>query len=207
MEKMSIQRALDEVSTLDKRINSEISRLSIVSVAQGKKPVQGYATNDEFVSRGNSSLQSINDLMKRRNLIKSLIIKSNANTNITINGEEMSIAKAIETKQNVLEMKQALLGMIKGQLMEANKMVERNNANVNAKLDELLKVQFGKESKAKSEEVEAIATPYLSLHEAKVVSPDNIKEIIEKLENEMESLKKELNYVIVESNTQTFIEL
>ena len=57
---------------------------------------------EEFKKRTTSDFQSLNDLIKRRNQVKNAIVSSNAVTKVTVGGQTMTVAEAIEYKTIIL---------------------------------------------------------------------------------------------------------
>ena len=89
---ISVTRALAEVKSLNDRIEKATRGSVFVSITTGGKVTNGgdlQATSNAL----KANLQSVNDLIDRRNLVKGAIIRSNAVTNVTINGLEMSVAE------------------------------------------------------------------------------------------------------------------
>ena len=64
--KMTLHRILSELKTLDKRIESGILEMDPVAVMKGSKLVTTYKTESEFVENAKSSVQSVEDLIKRK---------------------------------------------------------------------------------------------------------------------------------------------
>lgn len=96
---MTISQALAELTLYDKKINKKIGLLKpIVAVKENEVP-QGYESREAFVSKATSDFQSVKDLIGKRASIKAAIIKSNQNTNVTmeINGstDTYTVAEAI----------------------------------------------------------------------------------------------------------------
>ncbi|MCP4369761.1 MAG: hypothetical protein GY797_16855, partial [Deltaproteobacteria bacterium] len=115
---MTISRALAELKLLDKRIRGTIEKGTFAGLAQGKKSITGYETNDEFIKTAKSSIQSAQDLIKRRQAIKSAIVNSNAKTEVTIADKKMSVAEAIERKSSI-EYEKLLLQKLKTKYFSA----------------------------------------------------------------------------------------
>lgn len=203
---ISITRGLAEIKLLEKRIQKEIAQSVFIGYAVGKKSVKGYDSIPEFEAKVKGSYQSVNDLIKRRDAIKSSIVKSNAMTEVTINGQTMTVAEAIERKTSIVFEKELLNKMV-NELTNVNYQVQRRNDEVQEKLHDLLQTNFGKDSKAKSDEVDSITKPYLENNEAKVIDPLKLQSIIEELSNKLDAFESEVDFVLSESNTITKISI
>jgi hypothetical protein len=194
---ISITRALNELKLLDKRITKTISNNSFCTFKIGDKINKAkFQPIEEF--------QSITDLIKNRASIKSKIMESNAKTRIKVNGIEMLVIEAIEMK-SAIKYKQTFLRKMKSDFSETTNEIERCNKSVNQRLDNLLQANFGKDSQAKDSEYEAIAKPFLTKNEAKIVDPIDIQTQIEKMENDIDGFLSDVDFALSESNSLTKI--
>ncbi|MCP4371766.1 MAG: hypothetical protein GY797_27155 [Deltaproteobacteria bacterium] len=203
---MTTSRALAELKLLDKRIRGTIEKGTFAGLAQGKKSITGYETNDEFIKAANSSIQSAQDLIKRRQAIKSAIVNSNAKTEVTIADKKMSVAEAIERKSSI-EYEKLLLQKLKTKYFSAKDDLENKNSLVRDKLDELLEAHFGKDSsqKIKSDDIKTIADPYLEQNEWRLIAPKNMEKIITEIEEDINNFELEVDYTLSEINAITKI--
>lgn len=199
VEQISITRALNELKLLDKRISKHIQSSVFVTHEVNKKVNAKVFTPKE-------DLQSINDLIQRRQIIKSKIMESNAITKVTIAGKTMTVVEAIELKESI-KYKKELRDRIAHQVRRARKEIEDINEVAQGRLDSLLQANFGKESKTKDSEMEAISKPFLERNEAKELDPLGIDSVYEKLENEIDDFENEVDFVLSESNSLTKIEI
>lgn len=199
MEKISITRALAELKLLDKRITKAINDGKFISYSiNGKNAINTFKPSEEK--------QSIEALISRRATLKSAIMKSNAITKVTIGSKEMFVIDAIEMKETI-KYKQSFLQQLKSQQQNIRYTIQSTNENVQARLDKLLEANFGKESKTKSDEMEAIAKPFLERNEAKLEDPLNLDNLIESLSQEILEFTSNVDYVLSESNALTQIEV
>ena len=199
MEKITITRALAELKLLDKRIAKAISEGKFVSYSiNGKNAINTFKPSEEK--------QSIEALIARRATIKAAIMKSNATTKVTIGNVEMLVIDAIEMKETI-KYKENFLQQLKSQQLNIRYTIASTNENVNARLDKLLEANFGKESKTKADEMEAISKPFLERNEAKLEDPLNIDSLIESLSEEILAFTSNVDYALSESNALTQIEI
>lgn len=204
--KITITRALVELKTLSSRINKAIDEFKPVAIVTGKKAPRGYTTRDEFERDAKSKAESISSLIKRRNQIKSGIVKANAITIVDIADISMSVAEAIERK-NSISFEKDLLTSLSTSYYNAIQQQEILDNKCQEQLHKLLEVNFGKDAKAKSEEIDAISKPYLENNAPKLVDPLDIKKKIEKLENFISKFEAEVDIVLSEANAKTEIEI
>lgn len=203
---ISITRALAELKLLDSRITRGIDTITFVACnKKSAKNVNGRVTKEEFDSSVKSSFQSITDLIERKKLIKSAIVESNAKTIVVINKKEMTVADAIERKNNI-EYEKDLLDEMKNQLRRAVSNMESRNQEVDMKLNKLLETMLGSDNaKNVDKETNEFAVSYRNDNEYEIIDPLGIDLVIKKFEEEIENFESEVDYVLSESNTITKI--
>ena len=135
MRKISITEALNELKLYDSKIMKAITNAKLVGAAKKSSDKVGVVKKDDFEERAKASYQSVTDLIANRNTLKSAIVKSNAVTEVTINGKTMTVAEAIERK-NSIEYDEQLLNAMKTQYVAATSSVDKENKKVDTKVDE-----------------------------------------------------------------------
>lgn len=210
---ISITRALSELKVLQDRINRSIIEGVFVGVTTGKgtystSVVGGVKTTLEAASASiQGSFDKVEDLIARRQKIKSAIILSNAKTLVNINGKEMTVAEAIEMKSTV-ESKKIQLQYMRNQFNGANQTINQVNTALEAVIQQSLDKVYGAEkSKVDSTLLESIADPQRQQKEASLLDPCKIAEKIENLQNEIQILESEVDFTLSESNAKTVIEI
>jgi len=205
-ESMSIHRALAELKLLGSRIQNETDR----AVFAGKKKVNGNTiqnmTKEEFKKESRSSLQSVLDLMKRRTAIKSAVVLSNAVTKVSINGEEMTVAEAIDKKNNV-ENEIFLIEKLKSTARGVHSVVSQENERLT---DEALKFfqEITKDKEKLNESsFKSLIETYRSERELEVVEGFDVIKMYKELEDKLEAFLSEVDFVLSSSNTETIIEV
>lgn len=203
MTQISITRALAEIKSLNDRIEKATRSTAFITITQGGKMVNGgdlQATSNTL----RANLQSVQDLIARRTAVKAQIIRSNAVTNVTINGVEMSVAEAIERKGSI-DKERALLAVLTQQLNTVRTTVERNNVAMQGRIDTMLQAAVGKERKATEEELEAISKPYTASNITAPLDPSGLEAVIAKMESEINGFVFEVDFVLSEANAKTLI--
>ena len=206
MTKMSITRALVELKVLGDRIKRAIQSVNPITVATGKNIPRGYKTVEEFNDKAKDSFASAIGLIKRRNEIKSALVKANAITEVVIADKTMTIAAAIERK-NSIAFEKTLLSHLVTAHAQALRVQETTDLKCQENLQRLLESNFGKDSKAKPEEYDNISKPYLENNAPKLIDPLNIKEKIEKMEIDIANFLGEVDVALSEANAKTEIEV
>lgn len=208
MKKISITEALNELKLYDSKINKAIANAKLASAAKKSSDKVGVVKKDEFEERAKASYQSVTDLIANRNALKSAIVKSNAVTEVTINGKIMTVAEAIERK-NSIDYDVTLLNEMKKQYVTATDTVNKENKKVDNKVDELLSTLIGKDSdkKISKEDQEAIEKPYREKNEYEFIDPIGIYDKMLELEVDIDGFNSEVDTRLVLSNATTFIEI
>lgn len=208
MRKISITEALNELKLYDSKISKAINNAKLAGAAKKSSDKVGVVKKEEFIDRAKASYQSITDLISNRNTLKSAIVKSNAITEVTINGKTMTVAEAIERK-NSIAYDESLLSEMKKQYASDTDLVNKENQKVDNKVDELLATLIGKESnkEVSKETQEAIEVPYRQKNEFEFVDPIGLYDKIVELEAEIDGFQSNCDTALAVANAMTFIEL
>lgn len=208
VKRISITEALNELKLYDAKISKAIGSHKYVGAAKKSSNMLGVQTKEVFNNNAKAGYQSVTDLIKNRNKLKSLIVQSNAITEVTINDKVMTVAEAIERK-NSIQYEIDLLNTLKLQYTTATSTVNAENKKVDTQIDKLLETFVGKDTdkKATKEDQAAITEPYREKNEFELVDPLNIYDEIQKLEAEIDGFNSSVNTALVLSNATTFIEI
>lgn len=200
MTSISITRALVELKTLDSRIQKKIDTGLFISYkGQFYQPAEG-------VKDAIANYQSINDLIDRRKKIKAAIVTSNANTIVTICGQNMTIAEAIETKSSIKH-KKNLLAILKAQYGTTITTVENINARVRKDLENKSTRESGNDKDKQNMSLEDFSKMYIGLHGVEIHDPLKISQKIEQLEQFITQFEQEVDYILSEKNATTLIDV
>jgi hypothetical protein len=204
--KISITEALVKLKTLGNRINSAISAIRPIALVMGKNSPLGFKTTEEFETAAKAAFQSAQGLIKYHQTIKGAIVAANAVTNVTIGGKVLTVAQAIERKNSIQYEKDLLKVLSQNYASVLNKFVQ-SESDVQMRLQKLLEVTFGKDTKTKGDEVDNISKPFLEANSPKLVDPLNLKSLIESLEKDIAEFEGEVDFRLSEANAMTTIEV
>lgn len=205
--KMTIHRALSELKLIDARIEKAISAIEPTGVTQKDKLVNQFYNKDDFEKKAKANFQSVNDLIERKNKIKSAIVNANGITQVEINGEKMTIADAINFKQ-VIDFKKKLIATLEQKHRNAKAIAEKNNKQVEDNALRLAEAALQKDNvKINDGDAVAITEPYLTKNQFHLVDPLKIDELVEKLQIEVNDFETEVDAVLSEINAVTLIEI
>lgn len=198
---MSITRALAELKLSDKKINQRTSVLTAGAV------IRCNEDEGDFIAKSKAAIHSIEDMIKRRNTIKREIVLSNAKTTVTIGGESMTVAEAIERKTSI-ELNKNLSRQIRETYFQAKRQVETHNARVEGEASKVAEQILGNDSDAdKGDAYTAICKAHTDKHSAKLLAYDRIEDSIDKMQDKIDDFECEVDFILTESNTRTIIEI
>lgn len=205
-ETMSVHRALAEIKLLESRINKEVQSAKFA----GKKTKIGKTidnlTTEDYKAKSQQSLQSILDLMKRRDAIKSAIVKSNANTVVKIGELSMTVAEAID-KKNTVGFQTNLITTLKATQKSVHNHVAAFNEKLNDEaLNYFAQITADKE-KLNDNAFKSLIAAYKEQRELEVIEGFNVISEFERLESELDIFLTNVDYILSESNTETKINI
>lgn len=202
---MTLTQALVSLKLLDKRISAKISKLEPVAVKKGAKFEASIKSQDEFEREAKATWQSITDLMTRRRKIKAALVLKNSSTAVTIAGESMTIAEAIERK-NMIETEECMVRQLRRKLIDSQRVVDKHNEDMKAKLLKLLEATYAKrESQVSREDYDRIARPFNESNEAKLVDPLNADATARAFEDKFEVFAAEVDVSLSIANATSTI--
>lgn len=206
-EKMTITRALAELKLLDSRIIKSINQATFCAYKKRSDKVvtKLNLTVEEFEKNVKSTTASIQALIERRDKIKDLVVLSNATTKVRICDKEYSVASAIERK-NSIKYEKELLERMKRNLLDVKTQITMQDNKIEKTIDEMNLVYVGKDNKNSNSMME-LNKAYRENNEYCMVDPISIQNTISKMTLDIENFETEVDFVLSESNSITYIEL
>lgn len=198
-EKISITRALSTLKLQDKRISKAIKNSMFANYKVG-----GEMKYKEYTPK--EDLQSVQDLIKYRSKLKAAIMASNASTKVKIGKTTMTVVEAIEMKDSI-KYKKELLSKIISDLKNVERDVTRINDDAKYRLDDMIRASYGGDKKVSSSDYDTIATPFLKKNGAESVDSETFMKIALEMEEEIDTFESEVDLVLSESNSTTFLEV
>lgn len=203
-EKMNVHKALCELKILDSRIKGAISDCTFVGLKKvASKQVMNQSVED-FKKIEKANFDRVIDLIRRREAIKRAVVLSNAVTKVMVAGKEYTVAEAIEMKNHGMDGKRMLCNTLSHSLRMAEVNMESTNADAERKADaHVQSIANGKD--IRSDEVKALREGYLAgvLVELVDTVPGGAKEMLKKLEDEINSFMVEVDSALSTSNAIT----
>lgn len=211
MIQISVTRGLVQLKRLEEKIQRDIRIISefvTVNKVQEKNVLNGTMTKKQYNEYVQTKWQSLMDKISLRQEIKDEIVKSNANTVVTIAGKKYTIAQAIEKKNNIEKFEKPISAMLNGAYAKALNSVEMKNDEV---VENAEKNFFGRgEERRKNESNKDLLDAmeiYINSRKFEIIDPLNIKKLKEEFENGILDFIAEVDQVLTESNSTTMIQI
>ena len=211
MIQISVTRGLVQLKRLEEKIQRDIRMISefvTVNKVQEKNVLNGTMTKKQYNEYVQTKWQSLMDKISLRQEIKDEIVKSNANTVVTIAGKKYTIAQAIEKKNNIEKFEKPISAMLNGAYAKALNSVEMKNDEV---VENAEKNFFGRgEERRKNESNKDLLDAmeiYIDSRKFEIIDPLNIKKLKEEFENGILDFIAEVDQVLTESNSTTMIQI
>lgn len=209
MAAISVTRALAELKMLAERINNHTALFTPCHISKGLGAKQTVPntnlTPTAAAEKIKAAHQSLSDLVERRNRLKSAIMKSNAETMVTIGGLTMTVMDAIERKRSI-SYDDGILQRMRMAYTQALHAIEQGNRKLGDQIDQaVLSAYSNDKGKVTPEQYEAVAAPRKSEHELNLIDPLDLNTRIQKMTDAIASFTTEVDFVLSESNARTTI--
>lgn len=206
--KYTITRALAELTTLKDKHQKEVSKMNLIAVKQGakiRKPNSSYSEKS-FIEQSNQSYQSVLDIERRILSIKNQIDASNFTTKVKIGDTEMTVQEALNMKR-LIGFKQNRLYFMKSMKQKAQMDFDAGNEENRKRIEKMFQDQMSNGSSKAGEAEKEIVESVEKIYKMDFIDPVNLSDEIEKLENEIAEFNNNIDYVLSESNSTTYIEV
>lgn len=208
-ETMTVHKALAELKILNDRITDSIEHATFVVANKHSNAKIGGESVNEFSAGAKDKYKSILTLINRRNAIKRAVIKSNAVTEVTVNGKVYTVAEAIDMKSAGLSYQRMLVNSISSQLHQAQTLCDRQNGErLEQRVDEYVKSMYsGTDLKNMSEEIKRVRDDFIVAQTTEIVDPINAAKEIERMSNDNDAFMGEVDAALSVSNALTTIDV
>ena len=212
-EKMTVHKALAELKIIDDRINNAIvSGTYVIANKHSNTKIHGM-TIDDFKTSMKSDFQKVSDLIARRNAIKRTVVASNAVTKVKDGDVEYTVAEAIEMKNHGMEFKNTLKMYIERQYTNAKNEFDKNSGDSLERRAEnyVLSVIQAQPKDSKmavdSDAMKNLRAQYIKDNTYDIIDPIGVKDVIEKLDNEISGFITEVDAALSVSNALTVLDI
>lgn len=204
--KLSVNRALIELKTVEDRITNAIGRAVFVVANKDTNKVIGGKTLDEVKTQTKANLDSVQGLIAYRDALKKAIVMSNASTNVEVANKVMTVAEAIEKKSSI-EYQKVLLQEMATQLSRAKREVENQKAKAENGLETFLKASLGDEGAKDAALVESLTKQYFAQREYSLVSGFDVEKLYNEMSDELSAFEADVDGALTDCNSLTVIEV
>ena len=212
-EKMTVHKALAELKIIDDRINNAIvSGTYVIANKHSNTKIHGM-TIDDFKTSMKADFQKVSDLIARRNAIKRAEDASNAVTKVKIGDNEYTVAEAIEMKNHGVEFKNSFKNYIARQYTNAKNEFDKNSGEPLERRAEnyVLSVIQAQPKDSKmavdSDAMKNLRAQYIKDNTYDIIDPIGVKDVIEKLDNEISGFITEVDAALSVSNALTALDI
>lgn len=207
MAEMTVQRALNELNTLEGRIDKRLSDFRIIGTRKNSesKVSETRETVADFAVRAKAIMDSADALLKRQQQLKHAIMTSNAQTMVEVAGVTYTVMTAIDRKRTI-ENEKRVLATMKSALRTAETKVSRENDKVEDYIQrQVLAMASGDLANKKDEFITSFEKSYRDKNGWDLVDPLGLRDLIEKREQEILDFELEIDTALTVSNAITKI--
>jgi predicted nucleic acid-binding Zn-ribbon protein len=201
----SITRLLVTKKNLEKRLSEGFSNVVFVDAVRKSR-----SDKDVINTTAKSSFDKIKALQEQYQKVCAAINKSNSATLVTIAGTEMTVAEAILRKQ-ALPRERSFVNTLRAQLAQTTRIMERNQAEIDAQVESRVEAALGRDSKQNLEKqrefIESIRATVEDEYKLELVGISDAEKTIQKLVEDLDAFESEVDIVLNESNAATVLEV
>ena len=212
MKKITLTEALSKLKLINKKIEQKIVKLSSVPfidyrIGKSSKGQMTGLTEEEIKKDGESTLDSLNQLTKNRDILKAKIAQANAKTEVDFGGNKYTIVEIVELKK-MLPQKKVILSKLQGIYSRTQREYSAALEESRNEVQEMLSKRLGSDAKNQNaEEIKKLSESLSELNKVVLMNPLKLEEIIEEMEQEIDFIENELDVKLSIVNAQTFIEI
>lgn len=200
---VSITKALAELKKIDSRIakNESFSRLGACCKVIEKDKIS------KAQSEAQSAIQSYQDNMKRKQIIKKAIAAANIKTvvNFPKAKENTTIYDLIVEKQNI-QLEKDMYMVLSKRLVELETAMKKENSKLDLMIQNVVEKAYGNNNKPSSTFVEDITKSHYSVSETVVACSMSLEEVNAKI-IELEDAINNIDIYLSEINAKTLIDI
>lgn len=204
-EEMTVYRALNERKLMLKKLEDPSVMNSAALVVAIKKSVVESDEAKKVTRESGAQLQSIIDMTHRLAALDAALIESNAKTQITVAGETMCVAAAIQRKSTINTILKKLMTQVTRQVNYATEISAKQTADAETKA---LNITGARTTEGMNEDTLDMYNKFVELNKSVLIPVDGIKdptEFISALAAKIDTIEAELDAALSVSNATTTI--
>lgn len=207
--KMVITEALSERKLLRKRISKAITAGRYFGVVIGKdaKPHNpAFKTAKEEAEHIQSTFDQVTSLQRKYYALVGAVAVSNANTEIEVAGQKMTVASAIEYKKSI-DMERNLVNELTRQLADSSSTIRTLNTRAQSEIQDKLKALHGTAESAKisEDDFNAIHDPHMNRYGPELHDPMKLVEWVTEKSNRLDEFQTAIENALNVKNAVTEI--
>ena len=217
-EKMLVTQALDERDLLVKKIGDKIAKANFVDTIRPNedKVYARRVEKAEFTKEAKAAYQQITDLIARYQKIDAAIVDSNARTEVKTSYGTFTVAGAISLRSRLrglgvyeeeADFEGNLQKKLRSEYEERVRFCDMKNSQLQTTAENMRLSILGRDAKTKDEKPLGVVEAYVKENTTELVDPLKVAKKFEDLEEQRNTLRRELDTQIKVSNATTFIEV
>jgi len=206
---ITMMEALGLLSSSHKRCSEVLQDARFLGIRKGNEIPPDFNSWKDFEKLAKSGMMKIEALLKARQVLTKLIVKSNMETTVSVEGVEMPLAQAdafqeatMSTHTQILEYFRQVLKVNLNTLGEKNKPVDEQTTKHIAEI-----MACDMPAKDKQKQIKDFEALYRLPYQHSLVDPTNIRGVIEKMDRIRVQTVNKYSSVIQQSHQVVKIEL
>lgn len=207
VETMTVHKALAELKLLDSRIEKAIAEGVYCVANKHSNDKIGGVPLDDYIKIMQGGYDKATDLINRRKAIKRAVVLSNAVTNVSVSGNEYTVAEAIEMKNHGVKFEKLLMNTMNTQYRNAQMQIKQENGkDLEQRAEQYVTAIYGqKEGKTNATDIEKVKKDFIESNTYVLVDPLCVLDKIEDLEKKINDFMAEVDSALSVSNALTEI--
>ena len=205
---ITLNEALAKIKLLNKKVADKTNKLKLTSYAPKNSETEkkNNKLKKDFIEKGKSDLQEIQDLIKNIKEIKGKLVIANATNYVTVAGVQYTIAEAIERK-NSIGREIDLLQHISTDYHADKTYVDNINQQNQTRLDSRINVLLGNSDRKDCKDLIDAITENAKKEEFEVVNESIVSDLIDKMQEEINDFISNVDVQLTIANSTVSIEI
>jgi hypothetical protein len=221
--KLTVHRALALKKTTEQRISEAIepvmSGSSFIAVRQGRKTTINGVPVEKIETDIRAKYDKVLQLISNYKKLKKALLQSNAGLEgdanvrtVTVAGKPYTMAELIDASDNIYGNKKhsraflpVFLATLKSEYSMATRQIENAHAKVEQDIKDYLAKAAGNDKALTTDDIKKRSEMFHEDGDKHLVDPLNLKNVIEKLENEIKTFRVDCDATMSEQNALTTV--
>lgn len=205
---ITLNEALAKIKLLNKKIADKTNKLKLTSYAPKNSETEkkNNKLKKDFIEKGKSDLQEIQDLIKNIKEIKGKLVIANATNYVAVAGVQYTIAEAIERK-NSIQREIDLLQHISTDYHADKRYVDSINQQNQTRLDTRINTLLGNSDRKDCKDLIDAITKNAKNEEFEVVNESIVSDLIDKMQEEINDFISNVDVQLTIANSTVTIEI